>query len=196
MTTQSAELQSSELQALERERVFDAYRRWGYLDANLYPFGGPIAGGFPDLRLPGEDAAEARRIYCGTIGAEFMHLPQHCQAPIRTRAASSDDLRLVADRRDTDVHAARSTRVSISLRNAAKSIGLLRRDSAPRASALRLVSASPYAVIMMTGTSGRSALAFGRSSRPVMPGMLMSDRIRISVASLALPMQSSATGAD
>ena len=76
MTTQSAELQSSELQALERERVFDAFRRWGYLDANLYPFGGPIAGGFPDLRLPGEDAAEARRIYCGTIGAEFMHLPQ------------------------------------------------------------------------------------------------------------------------
>ena len=55
MTTQSAELQSSELQALERERVFDAFRRWGYLDANLYPFGGPIAGGFPDLRLPGED---------------------------------------------------------------------------------------------------------------------------------------------
>jgi len=76
MSTQSAELQSSELQALERERVFDAFRRWGYLDANLYPFGGPIAGGFPDLRLPGEDAAEARRIYCGTIGAEFMHLPQ------------------------------------------------------------------------------------------------------------------------
>ena len=76
MTTQSAELQSSELQALERERVFDAFRRWGYLDANLYPFGGPIAGGFPDIRLPGEDAAEARRIYCGTIGAEFMHLPQ------------------------------------------------------------------------------------------------------------------------
>src|SRR5215475_1645945 len=76
MTTQSAELQSSELQALERERVFDAFRRWGYLDANLYPFGGPIAGGFPDIRLPGEDAAEARRIYCGTIGVEFMHLPQ------------------------------------------------------------------------------------------------------------------------
>ena len=60
----------------ERERVWDAFRRWGYLDANLYPFGGPIAGGFPDIRLPGEDAAEARRIYCGSIGAEFMHLPQ------------------------------------------------------------------------------------------------------------------------
>ena len=32
---------------------------------------------------------------------------------------------------------------------------------------------------MMTGTSGRAALAFGSSSRPLMPGMLMSDRIRI-----------------
>src|SRR5215470_14353034 len=76
MSLQSAELQSSELQALERERVFDAFRRWGYLDAKLDPFGGPIAGGFPDIRLPGEDAVEARSIYCGTIGAEFMHLPQ------------------------------------------------------------------------------------------------------------------------
>src|SRR5215831_16304557 len=76
MSIQSAELQSSELQALERERIFDAYRRWGYLDANLNPFGGPVAGGFPEIRLKGEVAAEARRIYCGSIGAEFMHLPQ------------------------------------------------------------------------------------------------------------------------
>src|SRR5215467_12933449 len=76
MSIQSAELQSSELQSLERERVFDAFRRWGYLDANLNPFGGPIAKGFPDLQAKGEDAAEARRIYCGSIGAEFMHLPE------------------------------------------------------------------------------------------------------------------------
>jgi 2-oxoglutarate dehydrogenase E1 component len=56
----------------------DTFRRWGYLDANLYPFGGPIAGGFPELRIrvQGEAAEEARRIYCGSIGAEFMHLPQ------------------------------------------------------------------------------------------------------------------------
>ena len=37
----------------------------------------------------------------------------------------------------------------------------------------------PSAVIMMTGTSGRSALALGKSSRPLIPGMLMSERIRI-----------------
>ncbi len=74
MSTKSAQL-SSEI-ALEREQVFDTFRRWGYLDASLNPFGGPIAGGYPDLRLEGEDAEEARKIYCGTIGAEFMHLPQ------------------------------------------------------------------------------------------------------------------------
>src|SRR6266436_1545282 len=34
----------------------------------------------------------------------------------------------------------------------------------------------------MTGTSGRAALAFGKSSRPVIPGMLMSERIRINDA--------------
>jgi len=30
-------------------------------------------------------------------------------------------------------------------------------------------------VIIMTGTSGRATLAFGKSSRPVIPGMLMSE---------------------
>jgi 2-oxoglutarate dehydrogenase E1 component len=80
MSLHSPELQSTELQSLERERVFDMFRRWGYLDANLNPFGGPIAGGYPELRSPKGAApgavAEARKTYCGSIGAEFMHLPQ------------------------------------------------------------------------------------------------------------------------
>ena len=37
---------------------------------------------------------------------------------------------------------------------------------------------------MMTGTSGRNALTLGSISSPVMPGMLMSDRIRISDCSI------------
>ena len=37
---------------------------------------------------------------------------------------------------------------------------------------------------MMTGTSGRISLTFGSISSPVMPGMLMSDRIRISDCSM------------
>src|SRR5882724_521173 len=76
MSTKSAELQTSEPQSPERERVFDAFRRWGYMDAALNPFGGPIAGGYPDLRMKGAIAEEAREIYCGSIGVEFMHLPQ------------------------------------------------------------------------------------------------------------------------
>src|SRR4029077_8231607 len=61
----------------ERERIFDAFRRWGYNEASLDPLGffGPFPQ--PDLaELTGPVAQEARRIYCGTIGAEFMHLPQ------------------------------------------------------------------------------------------------------------------------
>src|SRR6266404_4433669 len=59
----------------ERERVFDAFRRWGYLEATLDPLGlfEPLKQ--PELdALSGEAAEEARRIYCGTVGADFMHL--------------------------------------------------------------------------------------------------------------------------
>ena len=73
----SAEAGASKAASQERGRVFDAFRRWGYNEANLDPLGffGPFSQ--PDLEgLTGETAQEARRIYCGTIGAEFMHLPQ------------------------------------------------------------------------------------------------------------------------
>src|SRR6266699_1563779 len=61
----------------ERERVFDAFRRWGYLEATLDPLGlfEPLKQ--PELdALTGEAAEEARGIYCGTVGADFMHLPE------------------------------------------------------------------------------------------------------------------------
>ncbi len=60
----------------QRERVFDAFRRWGYLEATLDPLGVFQPLKIADLELTGEAAEEARRIYCGTIGAEFMHLPE------------------------------------------------------------------------------------------------------------------------
>ena len=49
---------------------------------------------------------------------------------------------------------------------------------------------------MMTGTSGRSSLTLGSISRPLMPGMLISDRIRISDCSMVPAMRASASGAD
>ncbi|HVP52914.1 MAG TPA: hypothetical protein VMT05_12425, partial [Terriglobales bacterium] len=60
---------------LEKEQVFDLFRRWGYLEADLDPLGFFKPELYPDLDLRGPDAEQARRCYCGTIGAEFMHLP-------------------------------------------------------------------------------------------------------------------------
>src|SRR5271167_1761301 len=61
----------------ERERIFAAFRRWGFYEATLDPLGFFAPLKFPDLQgLSGEYAEEARRYYCGTIGAEFDHLPE------------------------------------------------------------------------------------------------------------------------
>src|SRR5437588_11048969 len=61
----------------ERERIFEAFRRWGYLEATLDPLGLFEPLRHPDLdALTGEAAEEARAIYCNTIGADFMHLPE------------------------------------------------------------------------------------------------------------------------
>src|SRR5438874_10598849 len=61
----------------ERERVFDVFRRWGYLEANLDPLGMLQPLKHPELEeLTGQATEEAQRIYCGTTGADFMHLPE------------------------------------------------------------------------------------------------------------------------
>ncbi|HEX4605432.1 MAG TPA: 2-oxoglutarate dehydrogenase E1 component [Candidatus Angelobacter sp.] len=105
MSTKSAQLPASKipLDRSGREQVFDVFRRWGYLDANLDPFGGPIGGGYPDVRITGEGADEARKIYCGSIGAEFMHLPQRDRREwilnrMENPAAQPVDRRWLADR--------------------------------------------------------------------------------------------------
>src|SRR5258707_2724758 len=59
----------------DRERIFDAFRQWGYLEADLDPLGFLQPVPHPDLRHEGEIADEARSVYCSTIGAEFMHIP-------------------------------------------------------------------------------------------------------------------------
>ena len=58
-----------------RERVFDLFRRWGYLESDLDPLGHFPRVNHPELQLDGEHAEAARKIYCSTIGAEFMHIP-------------------------------------------------------------------------------------------------------------------------
>ena len=56
------------------ERVFEGYRRWGYLAANLDPLGFLAPFVHPELITEGAAAAAARKFYCGTIGAEFVHI--------------------------------------------------------------------------------------------------------------------------
>jgi 2-oxoglutarate dehydrogenase E1 component len=77
-----------------REATFDIFRRWGYLQASLDPLGQFLPPEpFPTPAPDGPDAEEARRYYCGSIGAEFMHIPspeirswiqQRLEAPVPT----------------------------------------------------------------------------------------------------------------
>ncbi|HEV2279588.1 MAG TPA: 2-oxoglutarate dehydrogenase E1 component [Acidobacteriaceae bacterium] len=65
----------SEVSSLSREQTFDAFRRWGYLQSQLDPLGQYLQPeSIPELDIQNEWASEARRVYCGTIGAEFMHI--------------------------------------------------------------------------------------------------------------------------
>ena len=62
------------METLERERVYELFRQWGYLEAELNPLGLLPPQPHPDLQIDNEWAREARRIYCGSVGAEFMHI--------------------------------------------------------------------------------------------------------------------------
>ncbi len=64
------------LEKERREEIFDAFRRWGYLQADLDPIGDLKPAALPELELTGPAAEAARRFYCGTIGVEFMHIPE------------------------------------------------------------------------------------------------------------------------
>src|SRR5579864_9446620 len=80
MASRQSRINSSSSSALmeapngDRERVLDAFRQWGYLEADLDPLGFLQPVRHPDLQIEGEFAQEARAAYCGTIGAEFMHI--------------------------------------------------------------------------------------------------------------------------
>ena len=66
----------SVVRAESEERIWDSFRRWGYLQANLDPLGDLRPVEVPELEVSGPDADAARRFYCATIGVEFMHIPE------------------------------------------------------------------------------------------------------------------------
>ncbi len=67
--------QSNPVAASTREQVLDAFRRWGFLQAQLDPLRQFLpAEPLVELKLTGEFADQARAIYCGSMGVEFMHI--------------------------------------------------------------------------------------------------------------------------
>lgn len=61
---------------MSTENIANTFRRWGHLQAQIDPFNRITP--FAHRDLDSIDAAEAeqwRKIYCSTIGAEFMHMP-------------------------------------------------------------------------------------------------------------------------
>ena len=83
-----------------RERVWESFRRWGYLQANLDPLGDLEPAPVPELDATGPEADAARRVYCGSIGAEFMHIPdrerrQWVQERMESEAPEPDRVRIL-----------------------------------------------------------------------------------------------------
>ena len=76
MASSKTVVESDRLAAVagDRDRVFDSFRQWGYMEADLDPMGFLRPPAHPELKLEGEFAEEARRVYCSTVGAEFMHI--------------------------------------------------------------------------------------------------------------------------
>ncbi len=59
----------------EEESIRDKFRRWGYLEADLDPLGRLKPLNIKELQVDGPEAQAARSLYCGTIGVEFMQIP-------------------------------------------------------------------------------------------------------------------------
>ena len=99
MSRQQAIVDSAATQDAQ-ERVWDAFRRWGYLQANLDPLGDMAPVAMPELEVSGAEAEAARRVYCGTIGVEFMHIPERekrewIQARMEAEAPEADRARIL-----------------------------------------------------------------------------------------------------
>ncbi|HXW93409.1 MAG TPA: 2-oxoglutarate dehydrogenase E1 component [Terriglobales bacterium] len=67
---------SGVFEAPNGEPVVEAFRRWGYLEADLDPLGLFHPLHIPELEFEGGIAEQARRIYCGTVGVELAHIAE------------------------------------------------------------------------------------------------------------------------
>ena len=58
----------------QREQIFESFRKWGYLEADLDPLGLVRRSPVPELEGDSEEHQAARSFYCGTMGVEFAHI--------------------------------------------------------------------------------------------------------------------------
>ena len=58
----------------QREQIFECFRRWGYLEADLDPLGLLRLPAVQELEGDTEEHQAARGFYCGTVGVEFAHI--------------------------------------------------------------------------------------------------------------------------
>jgi len=59
----------------QREQVFESFRKWGFLEADLDPLGLARRPAVSELEGDTDEHQAARGFYCGTIGVEFAHIP-------------------------------------------------------------------------------------------------------------------------
>ena len=92
----------------QREQIFDLFRRWGYLAADLDPLGLQRLPAVPELEGDSEEHQAARGFYCGTIGVEFAHILDAkrrlwIQERMETRPATPDRARLLERLTSADI---------------------------------------------------------------------------------------------
>jgi 2-oxoglutarate dehydrogenase E1 component len=81
----------------ERERVFEAFRQWGYLEGDLDPLGFLRPRVVAELQMESPYAAEARAIYSSTVGIEINHI------------YSPERRQWIYDRMEAEAHAGESS---------------------------------------------------------------------------------------
>ena len=74
----------------QQDRLWESFRRWGYMQASLDPLGDLEPAPVPELDGWGAEADTARRVYCGSIGVEFMHIPDREKRAWIQRRMESD----------------------------------------------------------------------------------------------------------
>ena len=119
-----------------KDPLANAFRRWGYLQADLDPLGRLEALPHADLDdASGDEADRWRRIYCGSVGAEFMHM--HFRDRCEWVARRMEETDAVPDRRRIDPVDLGETAAGFQRPVTAPALALVRRQGAADSGSLQ-----------------------------------------------------------